>query len=416
MSWLKQRVHIASTFAKNDEELGIAELRVESWNGRELVIDDGRVLLDFLTCSYLGLDMHPNVVGAVQNFKSEGMSVQLASARTRVVSKSTRDLEGKLAQLFGAGGAVTFTSTTMVHMGILPLLTSGSLPHYDLGGQRPLILIDKHAHASIQALRAIMLQFGDIEICSVFDVEDVRRRVKAANARGAKAIVLTDGVFSYDGLAPVAQLRAMADEEDCILYIDDAHGVSIIGEHGEGLAVQELGGKLPRNCILAISMAKGFGTGGAAICFADEETARFARQHASTYVFSGPPFQPLVQASLASADLHLSGAIAPMQARLWQNVATFDALWDRKEFNTGLQTPIRTIAVGCEARASDATYALQQAGLLVASSSYPRVAKGLAVLRICISALHTPEQIARLVRLMRRELAPATDRATGTGR
>ena len=49
----------------------------------------------------------------------------------------------------------------------------------------------------------------------------------------------------------------------------------------------------------------------------------------------------------------LSGAIGPLQERLWENVRAFDAMWPRQEFNSGLRTPIRTIAVGSEVKASD---------------------------------------------------------------
>jgi 7-keto-8-aminopelargonate synthetase-like enzyme len=181
------------------------------------------------------------------------------------------------------------------------------------------------------------------------------------------------------------------------LYIDDAHGTSIFGARGEGTVLQRLGGVLPENVTLTFSLSKGYGCNGGGVLLPTREAESRVRTFGTTYAFSAPLDFSMVGAALAALEVHRDGRLTTLQEALRARVALFDRLVGRElPFS-----PIRMVEVGDEARAIELGDALKARGFFVSTTFFPVVARGNAMLRVCIGVGHTEAELRGLVEALR---------------
>jgi 8-amino-7-oxononanoate synthase len=181
--------------------------------------DDG--VLDLAGNDYLGLCGHPDVLArAARALKEWGAG----STGSRLVTGSTAlhaDLEAAAADLFGTESALAFSSGYLANIGAVTALS----------GPGCLIVSDAGNHASL--IDACRLSRARVVVTPHCDVASVERAL-AARAE-ARAVVLTDGVFSVDGeVAPLADLAAVARRHGAGLIVDEAHAIGVIGPAGRG--------------------------------------------------------------------------------------------------------------------------------------------------------------------------------------
>ncbi|MFD5896348.1 MULTISPECIES: aminotransferase class I/II-fold pyridoxal phosphate-dependent enzyme [unclassified Streptomyces] len=364
--------------------------------GKEVTLADGRSAVEFISCSYLGLDTHPALVeAAVAGLRRVG--VQFSSSRTRMRYEDLESLERMLGVIYGGRHATCFTAVGSVHLGVLPLLGTGVLPSYPVSASGVTFLIERTAHASIQVLRGVLEQIGDVDRFDCEDLDDLTVRLAAVRDAGRTPIVLVDGVGSMGGLIDVAALYDLCAAAEGYLYVDDAHGVSITGEQGAGFAYEEfrhLPGGLPASVILVGSLAKAFGgsNGGFVLLNTEEDTVEL-RRFGNPLIFGGPIALPVISACRASAELHLDGTVARLQRDLWRNTELFDSRTGGALFNAGTRSPIRGALFKSEEDALVAAARLRKAGVIVTPAFFPTVAKGSGLIRMAVSAAHTTEQI-----------------------
>ena len=212
----------------------------------------GRTFSQFSGCDYFRLASHPDVHAAIcEGLRRFGLNVA-ASRLTTGNHVLFRQLEAKIKAFFGAEAA---------------LLTSGGyatnlVVAQALAGQFSHALLDERAHLSLQDA----VQFLDCPVLKFKhrDVEDFARTLQRCG-RGARPIVLTDGMFAHDG--GVAPLKAYLKliPRDGLLLVDDAHGGGTVGETGKGAVEIEgvRGGRVVHN----VTLSKAFGVyGGAVLC------------------------------------------------------------------------------------------------------------------------------------------------------
>ena len=149
------------------------------------------------------------------------------------------------------------------------------------------------------------------------DMEDLRKKLKSPDA-STKTIV-TDGVFSMDGdFAPLPKLINIADEIDATIYVDDALGTGVIGEHGGG-GCEHFGVSSPRLISMG-TLSKAYGATGGFIAMESYicETLRFTT---STYYFTSktPPDQTFA----VSTALDIVKNAPERRERLWNNQRYF---------------------------------------------------------------------------------------------
>lgn len=367
-----------------------------SRKNKTVLLEDGKKYIEFISCSYLGLDTDSSVIRSVcQDLDKIGIA--FSSARTRLKSIKLDILEKLLNKIFSAH-TVLFSSTHLAHLGCIPLLVSGACPGIEIKKNGPVFLIDKHAHASIQILQGIMEQFGKVEKVDCNDLKSLKAKLKEIYSKLQTPFILADSINSMGGFAPIQSLTSLAERYHAYLYLDDAHGMSILGKHGAGYVLEQLQYAFHPRLILTTSLAKAFGTYGGVIALPHQTMQNFIKMYASTYIFSGSPIYPLINASIQSARIHLSPKLDKLQKALFDNIQCFDRCIEKKDriINLSQRIPIRGIRMGDEFKAIEAGLFLKKRGFLATVATYPVVEKGKSILRLNISAKHSRAAIVKL--------------------
>ncbi|MCT9089836.1 aminotransferase class I/II-fold pyridoxal phosphate-dependent enzyme [Streptomyces sp. ASQP_92] len=405
-NWVESRISKTSDSMDRAFSEGLTGHVVTERSGKRVRLQDGSESVEFVSCSYLGLEEHPALVdAATEALKRYG--AHLSSSRNRMRPVYLGELEELLSTVYQGNKAVAFTSVGNVHLGLLPLLGSGALPSYPVSPRGVTFIVDRTAHASMQVIRGILEQIGPLHRFDLADQEALARILGDCGAAGRTPIVLVDGVGSMGGLIDVVGLRAALEPYGGHLYVDDAHGISITGPLGGGYAFEEFGDQLPPNVVVAGSLSKGFGgAGGFALVPADADV-RVLRKFANPLVFGHSIMLPMLAADVAAARLHLSGEVAALQQRLWRNADELDALTGGQLVNAGLRSPVRGAHYPTEEEGFAAARRLRAAGVLVLPAFFPTVAKGTGLVRLALSALHEREHLETAAKAL--ALAPAGD-------
>ncbi|CAI8876773.1 Aminotransferase class I/II-fold pyridoxal phosphate-dependent enzyme [Pseudomonas sp. IT-P12] len=405
-NWMTIRQQRTSTALNSASNNGLTGFEVVSRKGKELTLDDGTTCTEFISCSYLGLESHPQLIHAAGT-ALERIGIHLSASRSAMSPVYLRQLEQLLGDIYAGASVTVFTSTSNAHLGVLPLLGSGAMDGYPTKGSI-MWLVDRTAHASMQVLRGLLSQFGRVKRVDTQDIDSLKQVLKRCAQTQITPVLLIDGVGSMSGLLPVSELSELLQAWGGYLYIDDAHGISITGKYGAGYAFENLGYRLPDNTIIAGSLSKAFGGAGGFIVLKPAYKASQLRELANPLVFGHTVSVPLQAANVASAQLHLSSDIDFLQSALWQNVRRLDGKVKQQMMNASLRAPIRGALFQTELQGAAAATALRANGIVVFPVFYPIVETGKAMLRCALSALHTPQQIDNLARQLNVQLSQAS--------
>ena len=371
------------------KSLGLVRVRIEDelHDGATITVD-GRELINFGNCGYAGLNTDPRLkkaaIDAVERFGAAFSS----SAAYASVDLFT-ELEDRLSRMFQAPVVIP-TTTTLGHLSCLPVVvTPGSI-----------VLIDSAAHASLH-LAAQVLTGSGIEVIAVphNDMAELESAIVEAGHRADQIWYIADGVYSMHGdVAPARELARLADTyEKLWLYIDDAHGVGWAGKHGRGVVLERI--DLHPKMILAASLVKSIGAGGAALVFPNRELADRVQIAAGPMTFSGPLQPPALAAGIAAADVMLSDELLEIRAELERQIDHIlemgrrlglpFAAWDR--------TPIWFLRIGRTDEMLEVAKGVLADGYFVNVSSFPAVPLGQAGIRFTHTVANDLGQLTGLL-------------------
>ena len=400
-------------------ELGIGLLQAEdeSLDGRSVRVR-GRELLNFTSCSYLGLERDSRLIeGAVDAARRFG--TQLSVSRAFLSAPPYAALEARLAEIAG-GPVLVAPNTTLASASALPSLV----------GERDAVLIDHQVHMTVQTVVPLLQRAGvAVEYVRHGRLDRLEERITALSERHHHVWFLLDGVYSMHGdLAPIDALAwLLARHEQLHLYVDDAHGTSWTGRHGRGHALEHLRDR--ERAVVALSLNKSFAAAGGALVLPDEATERWVRHTAAPMSFTGPIQPPMLGAALASARIHLSGEIERLQAQLRERIALANRRADELDLpllHRDAVVPIRFVGLGPRAASTAMAVHLVERGLLASCAIFPAVPAHQTGIRFSLTRHHRLEDIERLLDEMARFLPEAlrrggtnreeVDRAFGGGR
>ena len=398
-NWVASRVSKTSDSLDRAFEEGLTGHVITARDGKQVTLTDGSEAVEFVSCSYLGLESHPDLIAAATEAMHR-FGLHFSTSRNRGRPPYLGELEALLSVMYDGAQVAAFTSVSNVHLGLLPLLGVGALPSYPVADAGVAFLVEKTAHASIQVIRGVLEQIGPTRRFDMADPAALPAAVREAAATGRTPIVLVDGVGSMGGLIDVASMLATLEPFGGHLYVDDAHGVSIDGPLGAGYAFEALGGTLPPHVVLAGSLSKAFGGAGGFAVVPSQEDMLILRKFANPLVFGHSIMLPMLAANVAAARLHVDGQVAELQRRLWRNAAEFDRLTGGTLVNAGLRSPVRGAQFDTEDEAFAAARRLKQAGVLILPAFYPTVAWGTGLMRFAVSALHQQHDLETAARAL----------------
>ena len=368
LSWIREALN---TLKDNGLLSNIRTLN--SAQGAWLTVD-GRKVLNFCSNNYLGLANHPSLIQAAHDALDK-YGIGPAAVRTIAGTMDLHlELERRLTEFKDVEAAITFQSGYNANLAVIPALVD----------KKDIIYSDELNHASI--IDGCRLSRATIARYSHSNTEDLRCRIVENRTRNfRRTLIVTDGVFSMDGdVAPLDELFAVADENKCLLMVDDAHGEGVLGNHGRGI-VDHFGlhGKVD---IEVGTFSKAFGVVGGAVA-GRKEIVDWLRQRGRPFLFSSAMTVPDVAACIAAIDLLEESS--EFVERLWKNTEFFKRELDNLGLDTGVSTtPITPIMLGEAPLAQQFSQELYEEGVFATAIGFPTVPRGKARIRVMISAAH----------------------------
>lgn len=372
------------------KERGIIHLNFngDNWSGGEILVGE-KDMINFGTCGYLGLENHPKIIEEIQRYAKDYGS-QFSVSRAYLTSKSNVLLEDLLGTIFSNKKVIVFSSTTIAHLAVIPIVISTD----------DLIILDQQVHISIQnAVQLLAAKGAKVEMIRHSNMEMLEEKIKQYRSKYRKIWYMIDGVYSmYGDIAPINEINDLMQKYDQLqLYIDDAHGMSWYGEHGCGRIFKQA---LSNNRTIYMStLAKGFGCMGGVAVFPDDKTYDKVKLHGGPLSYSHPLPPPMVGAAIASSEIHLSNEIYLLQNQLKEKLQFNHHLL----MSTNLpvlsnpETPINFIGTGQPVVGYKIVQQLMDEGFFVNIAMFPAVPVKNTGLRFTITNHNSKEQIEELI-------------------
>lgn len=343
---------------------------------------EGRWLTEFCSNDYLGLSQQFEVIAALQDSAGREGVGGTASHLVCGHHLAHQALEQEVAEWLGYPRGLLLGSGFLANLAVQQAL---------LTEDGDVCVQDRLNHASL--IDASRLAGCHLRRYPHLDATGAQRQLTLA-AAGA-AMLATDGVFSMDGdLAPLAALSAAAQAQQALLYVDDAHGVGVLGPEGRGsVALAGLGpAEVP---LLTVTLGKALG-GHGAVVVGEADLIQHLAETARPYIYTTA--LPPAQAAASLAAVKLARRDHWRREKLVELIAAFRDGARRNGLELmPSETPIQPLLCGDEATVMALGAALEQSGFLVGAIRPPTVPEGKARLRITLSALHTIEQVKALV-------------------
>ncbi len=347
---------------------------------RELTVE-GRNVLNFCSNNYLGLADDPRLQeAAIESIREEGFG----SGASRLVCGNMpahERLEQAIARFEGAQDCLLFNSGYMANVGIIS----------SVFGREDIIFSDRLNHASI--LDGILLSQARFKRYPHKDTEALEKMLQSATGFKKRGII-TDSVFSMDGdIAPLDEIVGLAKRYGCLVMIDEAHALGVMGKGGRGLA--EHFAVEDQVDIRMGTLSKAAGSFGA-YCCGSKALISFLVNKARSFIYTtGMP--PSVAAASMMA-MEIIGQDFSLRERLWQNTRYLREKIVRLGFDTmDSQTPIIPILLGRCDLAVEFSQRLFEKGIWVSAIRPPTVPPKTARLRLTVTAAHTKEDLDFLI-------------------
>jgi glycine C-acetyltransferase len=346
----------------------------------EITLDSGQKVLNFCANNYLGLSSHPEVIQAAKDAMDThgfGMSSVRFICGTQDIHK---ELEKAVAKFYGTEDTILYAAAFDANGGVFePLL-----------GEEDAIISDSLNHASIiDGVRLCKAARYRYENSNMNDLE--QQLIKANEAGHRFKIIVTDGVFSMDGVvAPLDKICDLADKYDALVMVDECHAAGFIGATGKGTL--EAKGVMGRVDIITGTFGKALGGAMGGYTTAKKEIIDLLRQRSRPYLFSNSLAPAIVGASLKVFEL------------LEKDTSLRDKLeWNTNYFKEGMKNAGFDIVEGDSAIVPVMLYDAQlsqtmadellKKGIYVIGFFFPVVPKGKARIRVQLSAAHSKEHL-----------------------
>jgi glycine C-acetyltransferase len=350
----------------------------------EIVLADGRRVLNFCANNYLGLADHPALIAAAKDaLDTHGFG--MASVRFICGTQDLhKQLEARIADFFGTEDTILYAACFDANGGLFePLL-----------GEADAVISDALNHASIiDGVRLCKAKRFRYANC---DMADLEAQLQAADAAGCKTKLITsDGVFSMDGfIAPLDQITALARKYNALVHIDECHATGFLGASGRGSA--EVKGVMDRIDIFTGTLGKAMGGALGGFTTGRREVIELLRQRSRPYLFSNS-LPPHVVAAGIKAFAMLDAA-NELRAQLVENTRHFRERMGAAGFDIKPGThPICPVMLYDAPLAQRFAEQLLEEGIYAIGFFFPVVPKGQARIRTQISAAHTREQLDRAI-------------------
>lgn len=355
---------------------------IASPQGADITLTDGSEVINFCANNYLGLSSHPKVIeAAIKAIDSHGygMSSVRFICGTQDIHKQ---LEQKISEFLGTEDAILYAAAFDANGGVFE-------PLFD---ERDAIISDALNHASIiDGVRLCKAQRYRYNNNDMADLE--QKLIEAKDLR--HRIIVTDGVFSMDGtIAQLDKIVALAEKYTALIMVDECHASGFIGKTGRG--THEHCGVMGKIDIITGTLGKALGGASGGFTSGKKEIIDLLRQRSRPYLFSNTVAPSIVGASIAVFDM--LSETTELRDKLEVNTKYFREQMTAAgfEIKPGVH-PICPLMLYDAKLAQDFAEQLLAEGIYVIGFYFPVVAKGLARIRVQISAGHERHHLDKAI-------------------
>jgi len=372
MDWVKDEINILKESGRY-----VPIRTIQSPQGAWVKID-GRKLLNLCSNNYLGLANHPEVKKAMHDaIEAYGVGAGAVRSIAGTMEIHIR-LEEQVARFKHMEASLVYQGGLLANLGTIPALV----------GKDDVIFSEELNHASI--IDGVRLSSAKRVVFSHLSVKDLEEKLKAERNSGKRALIITDGVFSMDGdIAPLKEETELAEKYDAMMYVDDAHGEGVLGDHGRGIVDHfNLAGRVD---VEMGTFSKAIGVMGGFVA-GTKEMIDYLKQKSRPFLFSSALNPGEVAAIMKS--LEIMERDDSLLKKLWNNSDFLKEKLKSMGFNTGTsKTPITPVIIGGEKETVEFSKELYEGGVFASPIVYPTVPKGTARIRLMPSAVHSREDL-----------------------
>ena len=356
---------------------------ITSPQGAEIKVN-GLTVLNFCSNNYLGLSSHPEVIQAAKDTLDShgfGMSSVRFICGTQDIHKT---LERKISEFYGTEDTIIYAAAFDANGGVFePLL-----------GEQDCIISDSLNHASIiDGVRLCKAARYRYENSNMEDLE--QQLIKATEAGTRFKLIVTDGVFSMDGIvAPLDKICDLADKYDAMVMVDECHAAGFIGATGKGTL--EAKGVMGRVDIITGTLGKALGGAMGGYTTAKKEIIEILRQRSRPYLFSNSLAPAIVGASIKVFELLEKDT--SLRDKLEENTNYFKAGMKKAGFDIiDGDSAIVPVMLYDAKLAQNMANELLKKGIYVIGFFFPVVPKEKARIRVQLSASHTKVHLDKAI-------------------
>ena len=347
-------------------------------------ISTGEEVINFCANNYLGLSNHPDVIQAAKDTMDThgfGVSSVRFICGTQDIHKK---LESKIAEFYQTEDTILYAAAFDANGGVFEPLLS----------KEDAIISDSLNHASI---------IDGVRLCKASRYRYENNNMEALEAQLIEAtksehrfkIIVTDGVFSMDGIvAKLDEICDLADKYDALVMIDECHATGFIGETGRGTL--ELKNVLGRIDIITGTLGKALGGAMGGYTTGKKEIIEILRQRSRPYLFSNSLAPAIVGATLKVLDIISNDT--SLRDKLEWNTNYFREKMAQAGFDlVGADAAIVPVMLYDAKLSQEMANLLLEEGIYVIGFFFPVVPRGKARIRVQLSAAHTKEHLDKAI-------------------
>jgi len=347
--------------------------------------------------NYLGLTHHPYVqeaaIKAIEKYGTGCTGSRFLNGNLNI----HEELDEKLAKYLGHEAAIVFSTGMQSNLGALSALC----------GPKDLMLFDSENHASI--IDSSRLAMGTTFKYKHNDMNSLEELLDSNVHRFNRVIIVADGVFSMTGdIMKLPEVVALAKKYGAYVYVDDAHGLGVMGPEGRGtMAHFDLVKDVDFNMG---TFSKSFASIGGVIS-GTKENIDFVRHAARSFMFSAS--MPPSAVATVSACLDVIESDDSILKNLWSNVEFMrKGFADIGFYTYNSQTPIIPVFIGDDLKAMQVTKFLNESGVFATPVVAPAVPRGEALIRTSYMASHDKKDLQTVLEIFAKakNLFDITDR------
>ena len=385
--------------AKSD---GIMHINSEekSFNGEKFTIQ-GKELINFGTCGYLGLETHPELIAnSIALTKKFGTQLSMSWAYIRPTY--IQELEELMSQIFDGNKVICYTSTSNAHISVIATIIKSN----------ELVILDQQVHFSVQfPCKNTKLQGTEVKMVRHSDYGMLEEMIRENYNKFNRIWYMADGVYSMHGYLPDTDVlkSLLCKYPKFHLYFDDAHGMSWSGKNGAGYIYDRLG--VSERIVIISTLAKGFGCVGGTVILADSEMYRKIDIFGGPLSYSHPLSPANVGAAIASAKIHLSQDIYKYQSELRDLMDYMNLKLEEKNLTniSSPNSPIYFIGGGLNKVTRNFVHRILEEGVYVNTATFPVVPNDKSGLRFTLTRHNTKSDIDLLTDLLAFHLPKAIE-------